>query len=102
MAAGKEATLAIQANTMDGGDGALALRGTVRAPAAVVSPGAAVDLERLRDAFAQLCEGIQALHDAGRLHRDMSSRRVSKRRAGWWTGKSHPNTARTVEARSGW
>ncbi|HEX3769345.1 MAG TPA: AAA family ATPase, partial [Polyangiaceae bacterium] len=34
-------------------------------------PPSPADIDRLRPALAQLCEGIQALHDAGRLHRDI-------------------------------
>lgn len=43
----------------------------------VTGPGKAVrDPERLRSAFAQLVEGVAALHGAGKLHRDLKSNNV--------------------------
>ncbi|MBI2388247.1 MAG: AAA family ATPase [Deltaproteobacteria bacterium] len=40
------------------------------------SPAAAADFPRLRDMLAQLCEGLLALHAAGKLHRDVKPSNV--------------------------
>ncbi|MEI9952699.1 MAG: AAA family ATPase [Pseudomonadota bacterium] len=59
-----------------------ALEATLRsAPAEGPSPPA-VDLERLRSALVQLIAGIQAIHAAGKLHRDLKSSNVLVTRDG--------------------
>ncbi len=49
---------------------------------AAPEPPPALDLERLRDALAQLVTGVNALHAAGKLHRDLKSSNVMVTRTG--------------------
>lgn len=58
------------------------LEGEERAPAAPPSRGGRVDPARLRGAFLQLAEGVDALHRAGRLHRDLKPTNVLVTRDG--------------------
>ena len=47
-----------------------------RRPPALLSPGAGYDLARLRSASRQLAQAIVALHDAGKLRRDLKPSNV--------------------------
>ncbi len=47
-----------------------------------VRPGGALDVERLRRALAQLVQGLDALHGAGKLHRDVKPSNVLVERGG--------------------
>lgn len=53
---------------------------TIASPHAPVSPAA--NLDRVRESFAQLAEGISALHEAGVIHRDIKPSNVMVNRQG--------------------
>ncbi len=55
-----------------------ALEHTIRSPASTSK----VELDRLRDAFRQLVQGIAFLHEKGRLHRDLKPENVLVTREG--------------------
>lgn len=76
-------TIVMRSDTIlrtDGHTSEVTLR-SAEAPAQPVTP-TEVDVERLRSALTQLVAGIQAIHSAGKLHRDLKSSNVLVTREG--------------------